>query len=149
MKILIVFLGLLMVQAGFLVYHGDMGRYVRCQTELKALAEECAAGAALYFDREAYAKGRFVFVEQEGHRYVSFQMAQAKQRMSFPSSSLFTYEMTFQDDKHGYETRPDGKSYPAVTVILTADTGGLFTLPFFDVRQVARATKYELPHSGM
>lgn len=148
MKILIVFFGLLTVHAGFLVYHGDLGRYVRCQAELKALAEECAAGAALYYDQEEYARGKFVFMEKDGQRYASFLLAQAKHKMSLPSGSLLDYEMRFQDDRNGYEPRSDGKHYPAITVTLTADTGNLFTLPFFEVRQVVRATKYELPHSG-
>ena len=40
MKVLIVFLGLLMINISFLSYHADMDRYVKLQTNLKAAAEE-------------------------------------------------------------------------------------------------------------
>jgi hypothetical protein len=65
MKSLIVFMGMLLVCAAFVFYQNDMGRYMRAQTALKALAEECAAGAALYFDEEAYAEGRMIFNEDD------------------------------------------------------------------------------------
>jgi len=50
MKVFIVFLGIFLINISFLSYQGDMGRYVRCQAFLKAVAEECAAGSALYYD---------------------------------------------------------------------------------------------------
>lgn len=150
MKVFIVFFGLLIINVSFLSFQGDMGRYVRCQTFLKAVAEECAAGAALYRDEAAYSDGRFRFHYQEGRKYIEHLIEESKKKMPLPYDSVITYEVFFQDDYLGYEAGPDsgaegGESNPSVTVKLTAVTGDLFRLPFLEVREVKRAAKYELP----
>ena len=40
-----------------LSYAGDLNNYVSLQRRLKALAEECAAGAALFIDPAGFAEG--------------------------------------------------------------------------------------------
>ncbi len=141
MKVFIVFLGLFIINVSFLSYQGDMGRYVQCQTFLKAVAEECAAGAALYYDEEAYSEGEYYFYYEEGQKYIAHIIGESKKKMSLPQNSNITYEVSFQDDYLGYE----GETIPSVTVSITADTEDLFHLPFLEVTQVKRAAKYELP----
>ena len=157
MKVFIVFFALLIINVSFLTYQGDMGRYVRCQAFLKAVAEECAAGAALYYDEEAYSDGRFCFRQEEGLRYIEFILQESDKQMLLPHGSTIAYEVLFQDDVEGYEddsgsgpagVGPDGESdspNPSVTVELKAATGDLFRLPFLTVTEIKRKAKYELP----
>ena len=42
MKVLIVFLGLLLINLSFLSYHSDIDRFEKLQINLKAAAEEAA-----------------------------------------------------------------------------------------------------------
>jgi hypothetical protein len=155
MKIFIVFMGLLFINVSFLSYQGDLGRYVRCQAFLKATAEECAAGAALYYDEAAYSDGQFRFKYQEGLELIEHLLEEAKQDMPLPRDSIITYEVSFRDDYLGYgEGENEGgggggqaaENIPSVTVELTAVTGDLFRLPFLEVTEIKRAAKYELPH---
>jgi len=158
MKVFIVFMGLLFIDVSFLSYQGDLGRYVRCQAFLKATAEECAAGAALYYDEAAYADGRFRFKYEEGREFIEHLLEEAKQEMPLPRDSVITYEVSFRDDYLGYGAdesedgaageggEPAAENIPSVTVKLTAVTGDLFRLPFLEVTEIQRAAKYELPH---
>lgn len=157
MKVFIVFFALLIINISFLTYQGDMGRYVRCQAFLKAVAEECAAGAALYYDEDAYSDGRFCFRQEEGLRYIEFILQESGKQMPLPHGSTIAYEVLFQDDAVGYQDDrgsgpsgggPDGElgsSNPSVTVELKAATGDLFRLPFLKVTEIKRRAKYELP----
>ncbi|HWQ78296.1 MAG TPA: hypothetical protein VN381_05745 [Anaerovoracaceae bacterium] len=159
MKVFIVFMGLLIINVSFLSYQGDLGRYVRCQAFLKATAEECAAGAALYYDEAAYSDGQFRFNYAEGQEFIKYFLAESKEEMPLPRDSAIAFEVTFRDDYLGYEggdeseggsgdedgAGQDGGNIPSVTVELTAVTGDLFRLPFLEVTEITRAAKYELP----
>ena len=142
MKVFIVFLGMLILNVSFLSYQGDMGLYIRCQAFLKALAEECAAGAALFYDEGAYSDGQLQFRYEEGRKYIDFIIKESEKETPLPKDSVLTYAVSFEDDALGYET---GNDVPSVTVVVTAATGDLFSLPFLEVTQVERAAKYELP----
>lgn len=160
MKVFIVFMGLLFINVSFLSYQGDLGRYVRCQAFLKATAEECAAGAALYYDETAYSDGQFRFKYEEGLEFIEHLLGEAEQEMPLPRDSILTYEVSFRDDYLGYgEGESEGgegggvdggggpvaENIPSVTVELTAVTGDLFRLPLLEVTEIKRAAKYELP----
>lgn len=141
MKVFIVFLGLFVINVSFLSYQGDLGRYTRCQTFLKAVAEECAAGAALYYDEAAYSDGQLRFCYEEGRAFIGYLVEESKTEMPLPIDSIITWEVYFQDDYLGYEE----EEIPSVTVEITATTKDLFHLPFLEVKQIKRASKYELP----
>lgn len=136
MKVFIVFLGIFLINVSFLSYQGDMGRYVRCQAFLKAVAEECAAGAALYYDSEAYSEGRLLFCRDEGLKYIEYILEGSKREMPLPAGSTITYKAFFEDAD---------AEIPSVIVELTAATEDLFRLPFLEIREIKRAAKYELP----
>jgi len=142
MKVFIVFIGMLIINISFLSYQGDMGRYIRCQTFLKAVAEECAAGAALYYDESAYSDGWFQFRYEEGHKYIKYIIEASKKKMPLPEDSIISYAVFFEDDSLGYES---DNEIPSVNVYVTAVTRDMFSLPFIEVTQVERAAKYELP----
>ena len=142
MKVFIVFMGLLIINVSFLSYQGDLDHYVRCQAFLKAVAEESAAGAALYYDEEAYSAGTFQFDYEESRNYIGYFIEESKKETPLPPDSVITYEVSFQDDLLGYEDEDN----PSVTVRITAEAGDLFRLPFLEVTEIKRAARYELPH---
>lgn len=136
MKVFIVFLAIFLINVSFLSYQGDMGRYVRAQSFLKAVAEECAAGAALYYDEDAYSEGRLRFYSGEGRKYIEYIIEESRKEMPLPRGCVITYEADFEDED---------AEIPSVTVELTAATEDLFRLPFLTVTEIKRAAKYELP----
>ncbi|MDR3295357.1 MAG: hypothetical protein LBT26_05970, partial [Clostridiales Family XIII bacterium] len=148
-KALIVFLALTLLCTGFIFQQGDMGRYVRAQTTLKALAEECAAGAALYFDEEAYADGHMVFNQAEGQRYIAHMVGAASLGADVEAAGAISADVFFYDDRSGYGQNV-GKYgvvyHPSVVVRLTAPAKDVFRLPFFSVTSLARTAMYELPY---
>lgn len=66
MKELIMGLALMLVFTIFLFFQHDSNLHQEKEVELKALAQEAAAAAAQYFDREEYGNGYYEFVETEG-----------------------------------------------------------------------------------
>ncbi|QOX62499.1 hypothetical protein FRZ06_03630 [Anoxybacterium hadale] len=148
MKVFIVFMAIFVIHVSFLSYQGDMGRYVQSRNFLKATAEECAAGAALYYDREAYGQGNFHFSYEEGKQYIEYILEHGMAAAPLPQGSRISYEVVFQDDHLGYENDPESderNNIPSVTVTLNAKTQDLFALPFFEVTEITRAARYELP----
>ncbi len=81
MKVFIVFLGLLMINLSFVCYQNDMAYYQQLQKELKAVAEECAAGAALYCDEDAYGQGRLVIKDEDAAAYAGHLVDRSEERM--------------------------------------------------------------------
>lgn len=147
MKVFIVFIGLLLVNVSFLVYHADINRYVQAQIFLKALAEECAAGAALYIDEADYSNGKFVFNYNEGYKFADYIINKSKDRMPFNKDSIILSEITYQDDLQGYDDENNRyeENIPSVTVKLEVVTKDMFSLPFLEMERVVRMAKYELP----
>ncbi len=152
MKVFIVFIGLLVLFASAMSYQSDLGRYIVLQNDLKALAEESAAGAALYFDELAYAEGELCFNQEEGGQYVDYLVIQFMKEKSIDDGKL-SYEICFQDDLAGYsEPAWEGVSgykagIPSVTIRFTYVADDFFRLPFLEVRSVTRMACYELPQS--
>jgi hypothetical protein len=150
MKTLLVFLGLLLICAGFVFYQNDMGRYMRAQTALKALAEECAAGAALYFDEEAYAVGRMIFNEAESRAYIAHMLATSGvPAPDAKAAGPVAADIFFYDDRGAYggSAGPFGViSHPSVVVRLRVATKDVFRLPFLTVTALEREAMYELPN---
>ncbi|MDD2216394.1 MAG: hypothetical protein PHR60_06810 [Eubacteriales bacterium] len=134
MKVLIVFIGLLIVNVTFVIYQGDLGRYIHLQTFLKAAAEECAAGAALYYDEEAYGHGTMIINRGEAIRYTDYIVEKATRILDLEEGENLSYEMEIDNLEKS----------PTVAVTLQLTTRDLFRLPFLKVEQVARSAKYQL-----
>jgi ABC-type Fe3+ transport system substrate-binding protein len=141
MKVFIVFIALLMVSMTFITYQGDLNRYVRLQTFMKAVAEEAAAGAALYYDEVAYSNGSMVINREEGEKYIEYLLTRAEQTLDLKEGESLTAEMEVMDDGSG--AAEQGVS-PSVTVTLRLTVADLFRLPFLSREQVVRSAKYEL-----
>lgn len=142
MKIFFVFLGLMIANVTFLSYQSDFSRYLELQTMLKALAEDCAAGAALYYEEEEYSRGFFVIQEEEAIQFVEAQVNQATRLLSQEAGETLSYEMVIHDDRSFDLDRET--SSPSVMVTIRLDTEDLFRLSFLKVDHIVRSSKYEL-----
>ena len=146
MKVLIVFLGLLLINVSFLSYHSDMDRYITLQTNLKAAAEEAAAGASLCQDEEQYGKGCLVIDPSGAEEYVAFVAKDMERRLPGFMEAQVEYEMKIFDDVKGYEGIENygvDEAYPAVWVRLTVNSKDLFRLPFLEKSQTKRSAVYQ------
>ena len=146
MKIFITFVALLIVMSAFLVYQGDMGRYAYEQELLKAVAEECAAGAALNIDEDEYALGRIVFDREKAYEYADAHMRYALVKNSTMRRYVdvdLDLHLEFEDDSTGYSVG-NPREYPNIVVAITADCNDFFRLPFIEKREIRRVAKYEL-----
>ncbi|GAB1475689.1 hypothetical protein MASR2M70_05210 [Bacillota bacterium] len=141
MKVFIVFLALLIVNTTFISFAGDLNRYVRLQTYLKAAAEEAAAGAALYYDEEAFGRGIMIINRDEGEKYIADQIARVEASLNLKEGESLRAEVEIEDDMGG---SADPGVTPAVTVTLCLTVTDLFRLPFVCREQVVRSARYEL-----
>lgn len=140
MKVFLVFIGLMLVNVTFIAYQGDLHRYLRIQEFLKATAEECACGAAQYYDEEAYSSGVMKVNEAEAEKYVKYIEAKAGAILTKETGGILDYQMEITGGAAGEPSGP-----PAVAVRLTYTAASdLFRLPFLSAEQVTRAAKYEL-----
>lgn len=65
MKVFLIFLALLIVNVNMMVFHDDMRIYREIKESAAEAAENCAHGAAMYFDLESYAEGTLKFDTQQ------------------------------------------------------------------------------------
>ena len=146
MKVFIVFLAMLVLNVTFLCQWRDMDRYELLQKELKAMAEECASGAALYDDMEAYSLGRLSIDEEAAEVYLSLQLEKYSASTQLGRWGVLEARMELYDDVKGYEgAAVHGISGigPAVMVELTYIGRDLFRLPFSCVTMLRRKAIYQ------
>lgn len=142
MKVFIVFIGLLLINITFIVFQGDLSRYIQIQSVLKAAAEECASGAAMYYDEEAYSRGEMVINKTEAEKYADYILRRTAEILCPEGPGNLTYDMEIIDDKTGGAADQGISPCVAVTIKLTA--ADLFRLSFLKMEQVIRSAKYEL-----
>lgn len=130
MKILIVFMALFSLNTMFLAYQSDMNAFNREQTRVKSIAEECAAGASLYFDEEAFSQGFLRFNREEGKLFVEKILKE-----NFRDPLKVNYEIKYYEYPEVIN--------PAVEVTLTVTGRDWFRLGFLDVKEVKRKAYYE------
>lgn len=146
MKVFIVFFAMLIINISFLSFSSDMDRYVMLQSHLKALAEESAAGASLFYDREAYSRGILCIDQENAGAYIEFLLEKAKSHYAIFSGGSIESKELFFDDIIGYENAfayHIHKENPAIVVTLTYCGEDLFRLPFFNVSVVSRTATYQ------
>ncbi|MBQ8589569.1 MAG: hypothetical protein IJ486_03850, partial [Firmicutes bacterium] len=146
MKVLIVFLALLLVNISFLSYHSDMDRYEKLQVNLKAAAEEAAAGAALCQEESQYGKGFLVIDRTGAEEYVAFMAEDMERRLPKAMEAEVEYELKIFDDEKGYdglEVYGISETYPAVWVRMTVTSRDMFRLPFLEKTVTKRSAVYQ------
>jgi len=139
-KTFLVFLSIFLVSITFLVYQGDLAHYIQLQEYLKGLAEECASGAALYFEENAFGQGAFIFSETEARAFVTHLVEQGGEALAESGEGVLTYEMELFDAEKGFDAEGE---IPSVQVTLTYTCPDLFRLPFLRVTEVCRQARYE------
>ena len=140
MKVFLVFLSIFLVSMTFLAYQGDLAHYIQIQEYLKGLAEECAAGAALYYDETAFGQGSLVFSETEARAFVAYLAERGGESLAERGEGILTYELELFDAEKGFGS--EGET-PAAQVTLTYTCPDLFRLPFLRVTEVCRQARYE------
>jgi hypothetical protein len=171
MKVFIIFLAVLIINISFLTYQGDLGRYLRTQTTVKAIAEECAAGAALFFDEAAYGDGYLVSDQAEAIKHIDYILSTGPFAQGSAGESRITWTVLFYDDtricrrfvngsaagqldfEYPYRYTDENKKEiiidePSVVVTLKLDAGKIFRLPFLASEPIVRSTLYELKSKG-
>lgn len=131
-----------MINISYVVFQGDTNKYIESQTTLKAMAEECAVGAALYYNKEEYSRGRMVFNYEEGEKYIEYILDNFHKYADSNQEQL-TYDLEYEDDLQGYSNENE---VPSVRVILKIKTKDLYRLPFIKIEEITRSSKYELPY---
>lgn len=174
MKVLITGTAIILLNILFLTYQQDIDRYIRAETMLKAITEECAAGAALYSEKTTeHFEGKIIGNPSEMMKYVeyilknSFNLDNNLQPISESYIKNVNYYLYIFDDiqthrtiKNGttIETKPlnfpytftDTTGYttqitePSVIVTIEIDTTDFFRLPFITKTKVIRSALYEL-----
>jgi hypothetical protein len=146
LKVFIIFLALLVLNISFLCYWSDMDRYARMQNELKKLAEECASGAALFRDEEAYSCGSLSIDATAAEAYLTFVLEKMQARQPFSRSGAIAARMEIFDDVKGYAGAEACGIFgggPAVMVELTWEGCDLFRLPLVCVETLKRSATYQ------
>ena len=146
MKVLIIFLGLLLINLSFLSYHSDIDRFEKLQINLKAAAEEAAAGASLCQDETQYGKGFLVIDGNCAEEYVAFVAEDVERRLPDRMEAEVKYEMKIFDDEKGYDGIEEygvSESLPAVWVRMTVHSKDLFRLPLLEKTETKRSAVYQ------
>lgn len=167
MKLFIVFLAIVLLNISFLTYQSDLSRYLHMQSTIKAIAEECGAGAALFFKTPEFADGYLVSEVDEAIKHIEFILLNVKETAGFTNMTEIWYEVAFFDDsllsktyRNGllqravpftfpfYYSDSQGKEIriiaPSVVVTLNISTKDIFRLPFLEVTEIRRSAMYEL-----
>lgn len=171
MKVLIIFLGISIIYINILIYQSDINRYNNVQENIKNLADESAASAALYYDEEEYSIGYMVSNKEEALKHVEFivNSFQAKSTsINFKSFDYFFYvfdqskkiyayknsELQYTDDLEApfYFIDDKGNSIlieePSIIITIDAYFDDMFRLPFISIESISRSSMYELKTRG-
>ena len=135
MKLLIVFMALVSLNLMFLIYQGDMNRFIRVQSEIKSIAEECAAGASLYYDEEAFSQGYYLYDKKEGKKYIDYVLAR-----TFKPPLQCSYQIHYREGP--------GEPDPGIQLLLTVRGRDWFRLGFLRVEEIKREAFYEQKGNG-
>lgn len=140
MKVFMIFIALLIINTSFMTYHCDLNNYTKLQAYMKALAEDAAAGAALYYDEEAYGNGIMIINKIEGEKFISDLLTQADTRLGLVGNESLSFDFDIVDHR-GEENLilP-----PSVTVTIKFTGRELFRLPFLNHNLLVRSARYEL-----
>ncbi len=131
MKILILFSALIILNSMFFVYQADLNSYARESTYIKNIADECAAGAASFYDEQAASEGYYYFSRKECPAYVSHMVEE-----SFHEDDNASFDINYYDT-YGIEK-------PAIEVVITLKGRDRFRLPFLSKTTISRAGHYEI-----
>jgi hypothetical protein len=133
MKVFLVFLAFLAVNASMLSFSGDLRRYAMLQIHLKALAEDCAAGGALFEAPDPSDPSAIRINSAKASAFASeLAAASAQSQPAFSGCALSADTQVSYDDR----------GRPEVTVRISCDCPDLFRLPFISVTHAERTAAY-------
>ncbi len=147
MKVLIVFLGTLLMCISCLTYQADAIAYKHDVVLLKEMADEAACQAGLCVDEEAYGIGDYRFAYARATQYAEQYVAARQSALKAKLIGDIACKISFEDDVKGYENS-NREQKPAVTVRLTADTEDMFRLAVLKKEKILASSRYEIEAFG-
>lgn len=177
MKVFLTFLALVIVNINAMIFHDDLRACRGLQNLLDTAAENCAQGAAMYFDREEYAEGYLSFDEDEILDYMehvrqsclekagSQRILQLQMQAYLYNDSgncivledgaavkeySFSFPLTLKADPQAGRTEEVILTEPSVEVQVYAQIEDPFRQPFVRMEQLAADCIYSNhPQSGV
>lgn len=148
MKVLIVFLGVLLMCLSCLTYQADANAYKHDVVLLKEMADEAACQAGLCVDDAAYGRGEYCFAYAQATRYAAEYVAAQQDALTAVLAGDIACEISFEDDAKGYG-EGNREQKPAVTIHLTADTEDMFRLAGLKKEKIVACSRYEIEAFGV
>lgn len=165
MKVFIVFLSLMIVNIGLIMYQDDHTMFERIEYDIKSTAENCAYGCAMFYNKEAYSEGYLEYDTEEAIRYIDDVLTRKMEQSGESLLQELHYKAYFFDepgscriiedgnisgafkveypyvliDDKGYEETVSG---PLVKVVVTAETEDIFRQDFLYSDTVVRSASY-------
>ena len=147
MKVLIVFLGILLMCLSCLVYQADANAYKHNVVLLKEIADEAACQAGLCVDEEAYGRGVYCFDYAQAAQYANEYIAAHQDALKAKLTCDIACDISFEDDAEGY-SKENKEQKPAVLIRLTAFTEDMFRLAGLKKGKIIAASRYEIEAFG-
>ena len=171
MKILIIFIGISIININILIYQSDLNRYNNAQEDIKNLADEAAASAALYYNVEEYSMGYLVSNKEEALKHIEFLIysyLNEKKNMKFlsvdyyiyifdQSKKIFAYKNSelqyvkeFEDPFNFIDEKGNKILIEEPTIIINFDAyfDDMFRLPFINKDSISRSSMYVIKTRG-
>lgn len=148
MKVLIVFLGTLLMCLSCLTYQADAHAYRHDVVLLKEMADEAACQAGLCVDDEAYGRGDYCFAYAQAAQYAEEYIAAQQSALNATLICDIACVISFEDDAKGYD-KANREQKPAVTIRLTADTEDMFRLAVLKKEKIVASSRYEIEAFGV
>jgi hypothetical protein len=171
MKILIVFIGICIININILIYQSDLNRYNNAQEDIKNLADEAAASAALYYNEVDYSMGYLVSNKEEALKHIEFLInsyLNEKKNIKLlnidyyiyffdQSNKIFAYknaELQYVKEFEGPFNFIDEKGNkilieePSIIINFDAYFDDIFRLPYIAKKSISRSSMYIIKTRG-
>lgn len=148
-----------------------MNSFNRIQDNIKYVTDESAAGAALFYDEEAFSEGYLKSKVVEANKYVKYTMEKAintLHNMQIINSDYYLYIIDESGIEYTYKNAGllseksvsfpyyfivEGNngiliSNPSVIVMLKLRSKDIFRLPFLNCEFLSRSSMYEIKCKG-
>ena len=171
MKILIIFVSILIINTGALIFQSDFNRFNIFSAFAKDFADEAASSIALYYDEDNYSNGYLVSNKEEAMEHLEFLIDSLMKKYNNQGIKDIEYNLYFVDQSNMIYAYKNGKliyekeiefpfyfndasensilvSRPSIILNLSINFKDIFRLPFIKQEVVSRSSMYELKSRG-
>lgn len=157
MKVFIFTIGMVILYVLFLTYQTDNNTFTRQLEHLKYVADECAASASLYYEKEQRSNGYTIYLKDEGIKAIEYILESSLLLDSSLDPLIDSYwldrveyDVYFYDNSNTklpylyIDTRTNyQKLITEPTVIVTIESKPRFRLNFLNQQRAIRTSAYE------